>query len=410
MGRPPNSLITVFFVCSALTAQTIAYNPQPPIKILPPVTYPPLGPTGTSGPGCQVNKVGQIELRALPGQPPNVFHATLSVQVNGGLTWDLITGTFDCDLPSFVKNDHVDHLNTTTGDEFAGSASNDLLAFVYDSPTGARFCTRASLAVAFGASAPISGVPGGPIDPKLCSDGTLDKLAYKDVTTGNIVWATFDRVTGVATVPFVLVNGLSAAEGFHSPEPLRDPNGTARAFLLGKLHPANLSDAWYGSGKFNLPPGIAHPLHETAPPSATFLRNGTALGGTVFMPEGPTYGDPLKIDFMSTNCDVAAPDGSVLICNFFPYKPLEVYDVAVMLGDLGSSPILVPGANGLLGLDPAAPLVCVPFQTVRPYTGVACWTLRAPAGSSGVRLSSQSILLAPRAGVFLGNNSSVVVR
>jgi len=400
--------VGVLVACSAVAAAQ--RSAQPPIKVVPPHPYPPLGPSGVSSSNCLVSQVGQIELRPIPGQPPNLFHATLSVKVNGGTTWDLITGTFDCDAPSFTKDNHVAHLNTGAGDEFAGSISRDLLVFVYDGNGTARYCTRTSPTAPFGPPATIVGVPPGSIDPKLGYDGVQEKLAYVAAATGDIVWANFDRVTGATSGAFVLVSGVSAAEGFHSPEPMRDPSGTARAFLLGKLDPADLSDAWYASGKFNLPPVVAHPLHETGPIGATYLRNGTALGGTAFVPEGPAYGDPLQIDFEATNCDAADDGTSLVLCNFFPYKPLAVFDVAVALGVLAQQPLPIPGVRGLLGLDPLA-IVFLPFLPAPPYTGVVCWTLPVPLGTPPVQLASQAILFDRMQNLlFLGNNSAVWVR
>ncbi|MEZ5963665.1 MAG: hypothetical protein R3F56_07445 [Planctomycetota bacterium] len=395
--------------CGLATAQS--RSAQPPIKVTPPQPYPPLGPSAVSSAGCVVSQVGQIELRPIAGQPPNVFHCTLSVKVNGGTTWDLVTGTFDCDAPSFTKNNDVAHLNTTVADEFAGSVSRDLLVFVYDAGGSTMFCTRASTGVAFGAPQVVTGVPGGSIDPKLGYDGAQEKLAYRDPVTGDIVWADFNRVTGATTGAFVLVQATSVVEGFHSPEPMRDPTGTARAFLLGKLDPANLSDAWYASGKFNLPPVVAHPLHETGPSPATYLRNGTALGGTAFVPEGPAYGDPLRIDFEATNCDVADDGSTVVLCNFFPYKPVAPFDVAVALGALARQPLPIPGVRGLLGLDPLQPIVFLPFLPAPPYTGVVCWNLPVPIGTPAAQLASQAILFnRNQATVYLGNNSSVWIR
>ena len=346
-----------------LTSVVAAQNrtSQPPIKVVPPAPYPPLGPAGVSSRGCTVQQVGQIELRQLVGQPNDTFHCILSVKVNGGSTWDLLTGTWVCD-GAFTKNADVAHLNTAMGDEFAGSISNDLKLFVYDAAGTAKYCTRTSAGVAFGAPHAIAGVPAGSIDPKLLYDGALEKIAYKVVATGDIVWADFDRSTGTASGAIVLASGVSAAEGFHSPEPLRDPTGTVRALLLGKLDPLNLSDAWYASGKFNLPPTVAHLLHDTPPPSATYLRNGTALGGTAIVPEGPAYGNPLKIDFEATNCDVASDDTDLVLCNFFPYKAVDIYDVSLLLGDLAPQPLQIGGARGLLGLDLRQPIIELPWQ------------------------------------------------
>lgn len=406
-------LVSTFVPLLALTTVALAQDraSPPPIKIFPPTSYPPLGPSAVSSPGCVVSHVGQIELRPIPAQPPNVFHCTLSVRVNGGTTWDLITGTFDCDAPSFTKNTHVAHLNTTTGHEFAGSISRDLKVFVYDAAGGARFCTRASTTVAFGAPTPIIGVPAGAIDPKLCYDGVIEKLAYKNLTTGDIAWGAFDRVAGTVSGAFVLIDAATAVAGYHSPEPLRDPSGTARAFLLGKLDPANLSDAWYASGKFNLPPVVTHPLHETVPSAATYLRNGTALGGTAFVPEGPAYGDPLKIDFEATNCDVADAGGDAVLCNFYPYKPVGVVDVALALGVRIQQAVQIPGVRGRLGLDPAFPIVFLPFLAAPPYTGVSCWTIPIPVGTPAAQLTSQAVMFdRAQFQVLLGNTSAVWIR
>lgn len=384
---------------------------QPPIKVVPPSTFPPLGPTALSSPGCQISHVGQIELRPIAGQPANVFHTVLSVKVNGGTTWDLVTGTFDCDAPAFSKNTFVDHLNGSGSDEVCGSVSNDLLVLVYQTaaPNPLRYATRSTATSAFGPGSPITGVPAGSRHPKLAMDeGGVEKLMWASAA-GDVVWAPFNRSTGAVNIAsaFTLVDG----PGLHSPEPLRDPSGVARAVLLGlEVSPAQ-SDAWYAAGKFNLPPAPRHELHV----QGTYLQLGTALGGggTVIMPQGPAFGDPLKIDFEATNCDAKDPGATAVICNFFPYKPVttDTEVVALALGRLGQQAFAIPGVTGLLGLDPLGPLVILPLRGTVPYTGVSCYTLGIPLSVSNIMLASQALALhVPSLRVFLGNNSAISIR
>lgn len=399
-----HSVLLVGFLClSSLAAQNAS---QGPIKVVdPPVIYPPLGPGGLSSPACQVQKVRTLELRRHPAfSSPAVFYVVAAVLLAGETSWKLCTGTFDCDQVTFVPDVQVDHLPDSI---FAGSVSHDLQKLVYETGAGLFLRSRVGTSGPFGAPVAVTGQPAGVRDPKLALDGgNVQKLAWA-TATGSIQWAPINlgngTVAGGSTV--TLVN--AATPVYHSPEPLRDPTGVARSFLLGREQTGgSVSNAYFASGKFNLPPAVTHLLHA----QGGYLRGGTALGGTAFVPQGPAFGNPLKIDFTATNCDQGNGGGTATLCSFFPYKPVvaEPEFATVFLGVLGATALMIPGVHGLLGLDPLQPIVSLPVQQASPHTGVTCWNLPIPVGLAGFDLATQQALVRPLSGtIFLGNNSTL---
>lgn len=377
---------------------------QGPIKVINPVAYPALGPTGLSSPGCQVSKVRQLELRRHPSfASPAVFYVVATILAANETRWKICTGTFNCDQGTFAADVVVDH---PTDSILAGTITPDLKTLVCEISTGFLWRTRGAPAGAFGVATTVTGAPVGARDPKLALDtGNVTKLMWA-LPSGAIQWAPYTVATGTVTGSAVnLVN--AATPPYHSPEPIRDPAGITRALLLGKeVTATTLSLAFFASGKFNLPPAVTHPLHN----EGTYLRGGTALGGTAFMAQGPAFGDPLKIDFYGTNCDLAAGGGLAVLCSFHPYKPVvpETEYITVFLGVLGSAPISLPGIQGRLGLDPAGPLVSLPVQVAVPYTGVSCWSVGVPVGLPPMDIATQALLVRGATGVvFLGNNSTL---
>jgi hypothetical protein len=380
------SLLVVVCSSALLGAQNAS---QGPIKVIGPLPFPALGPGGLSTPNCPVSKVRQLELRRHPSfSSPAVFYVVAAILAPNESRWKLCTGTFDCDQGTFVGDVVVDH---TTDSIWAGTITPDLKTLVYETSTGFAWRTRGTSSGPFGIASAVSGAPAGARDPKLArDDGNVTKLMWA-LPTGAIQWAAYVVATGVVTGSAVnLVNATSPV--FHSPEPIRDPAGITRALLLGKeIGAGSVSDAYYASGKFNLPPAVAHHVHN----EGTYLRGGTALGGTAFMPQGPAFGDPLKIDFFGTNCDLQSGGGSATLCTFFPYKPVvaEVEFATVFLGVLGNAPITLPGINGRLGLDPAGPLVSLPVLVVPGYTGVSCWSIGVPIGIAAMDIATQAVLV-----------------
>lgn len=394
-------LVALLFSGTFVVAQNAS---QGPIKVIDPVPYPALGPTGLSTPSCPVDKVRQLELRRHPSfSSAAVFYVVAAILAPNETRWKLCTGTFDCDQVTFVGDVVVDH---PTDSIWAGTISPDLRTIVYETSTGFAWRTRATVSGPFGAATGVTGAPGGARDPKLArDDGNVTKLMWA-LPTGAIQWAPYTLATG--TVTGVAVNLLNAASpAFHSPEPLRDPAGITRSLLLGKeVTAGTLSHAFFASGKFNLPPAVAHLLHN----QGTYLRGGTALGGTAFVPQGPAFGAPLKIDFFGTNCDLQSGGGGATLCTFFPYKSVvaEPEFTTVFLGAMGSAPIALPGIQGRLGLDPLGPLVSLPLQLSPPYSGVSCWTLTVPHGLPPMDIATQALLVRGATGViFLGNNSTL---
>ena len=395
------ALVALVCTSAVIPAQNAS---QGPIKVINPVAYPALGPTGLSTPGCQVSKVRQLELRRHPSfASPAVFYVVATVLAVNETRCKICTGTFNCDQGTFAADVVVDH---PTDSILAGTITPDLKTLVCEISTGFLWRTRGAPAGAFGVATTVTGAPVGARDPKLALDsGNVTKLMWA-LPGGAIQWAPYTVATGTVTGSAVnLVN--AATPPYHSPEPIRDPAGITRALLLGKeVAAVTLSHAFYASGKFNLPPAVTHPLHN----QGTYLRGGTAMGGTAFLAQGPAFGDPLKIDFYGTNCDLAAGGGAAVLCSFYPYKPVvpETEYITVFLGVLGSAPISLPGIQGRLGLDPAGPLVSLPVQVAVPYTGVSCWSVGVPVGLPPMDIATQALMVRGATGVaFLGNNSTL---
>ncbi len=395
------ALLLVLLSTSAVVAQNAS---QGPIKVIGPTPFPALGPTGLSTPSCPVEQVRQLELRRHPGSSsPAVFYVVAAIRAPNEVRWKLCTGTFNCDLATFVGDVVVDH---PTDSIWAGTISPDLRTLVYETTSGFLWRTRGTTSGPFGSANPVTGAPAGARDPKLALDnGSVTKLMWA-LPSGAIQWSPYTLATG--TVTGTAVNLINAASPpFHSPEPIRDPAGITRSLLLGKEVSANtVSHAYFASGKFNLPPAVSHLLHN----EGTYLRGGTALGGTAFMPQGPSFGAPLKIDFFGTNCDLQNGGGSATLCTFFPYKSVvaETEFTTLFIGRLASMPIQIPGIHGQLGLDPLGPLVSLPAQVAPSYSGVNCWQVGVPVGLPPMDLATQAVLVRGATGViFLGNNSTL---
>lgn len=397
-------LLAALFGSTSVAAQSAS---QGPIKVVdPPILYAPLGPSGLSTPGRQVEKVRTLELRRHPDFTSSaVFYLVAAVQLVGETQWKLCTGTFDCDAQTFAGDVLIVHPADSI---FAGTISHDLKVLVYETSTDIFLGSRTITSGAFGAFLPVTGEPAGIRDPKLALDSGGQKLAWA-TANGAIQWAPINLGTRVVTTGSIVNLVNAATPVYHSPEPLRDPSGNARSFLLCReRNNTAIADAVFASGKFNLPPAVTHPLHNVI--GTIYLRGGTALGGTAFVPQGPVFGNPLKIDFSATNCDMASGGALATLCSFFPYKSVvaEAEFTTLFLGILGPAPIMIPGVNGLLGLDLAFPIVSLPIQFAAPHTGVTCWTIPIPIGLPPFDLTTQQALVRPMSGtIFLGNNSTL---
>lgn len=391
----------VFVVDDAAISGSRFQPGMPPTRIGTPQAFTPLSPAAL---GNGITAIAQLELHPIPGLP-GVFVLAATVRRSGGPGgWDLVLGRWYPNLspPRFVATDHADAFGTA-GNEFALSLSDDLRVAVFDSPTGPRYAVRANPSARFTTSDPLG--LAGYVDPKLCTIGGRTSLAY--VAGPDLQIAEFDRSAfGTARSPLSLARRLvtapAGAMGLHSPEPLRDASGEARAFLVSIQRSAGVSDAAFVAALDDSEaPRVLHAAR-------TWLNNPAGLGGTTYWAKTP-YADPLRIESFGVASVVApANGGTVRLSAFAPQRPgTVIFAVGVPTLPIGAR---VPGIAGIFGLDPSSFALLGPIA-VQSELGYAGLDVPMPALPAGLRLGMQALLYDATTGQgSFSNDAAFVVR
>lgn len=389
-GRDRHLTVIVAAACLLVPSLAAQYGGEPP-PVAAVTSYPELGPVQLSTPGFTVQEVRQLELVPVPGLVGQ-YYGAFTVRYAARTDTDVMTGRVDmtANPPRFTRNGDVDALQQSNRSESGGTVSADLLAFVMDTPTGAVFTTRTTAGSAFGAASPIGDpLPQRASTPKFLVIQGTTMLAWED---GGDVWTgAFDAA---ATPPVAYARPLARKGAgvvrLHSPEPLRDATGTARALLLaseqpnGDVHSAFMSDL---SGAASV-----QTLHARSGRQA----GAASIGGSAFYAldaNGSGFGNPLRVDFFGFSGDTVPTSGGPLNLTVFAPSGQPGASVALLvLGNLGAGPIALPGIGGRLGLD-LATLVSVGVVGVDPRSGIAPFAFPVPGLGDSTRIHAQALVL-----------------
>lgn len=371
--------------------------------VIPAATNPKLGATGL---GNGVTEVQQILLVPHASLGVNVYYACFTCRRTGGAGGlDYMTGTYDGNTDVFTKNNDCDHLNTA-GDEFAATVTRDLLVFAGDTTTVPKYATRTSTTAPFGAMSNIVGAPAGYIDSQFGFIGGTDVFFY---INGIDLWvADFNRTTGALSNNRKCVTNPTGA-GCHSPSPMNDSTGEARALIFSARPPARQSTPHFQSS-----------LHDRTPSfqimdATTWWANPDANGGTIHYAEAnATYTDPQKLGVVATNSSrIPGTGGNLNITVFGPQRPPPAvpYVGYVALGSLATSPLdlsALPFVGGVkkLALSPIA--MWLPLGPLNPHDGCASLNVPVPALGPGVQAYTQSLIVDASTGVVhLGSTAFI---
>jgi hypothetical protein len=395
------SALSLSILASGLSAQI--YTGEGPGIVVPAALNPKLGATGL---GNGVTEVGQILLVPHASLGSNVYYACFTVKRTGGAGgWDYMTGTYNGNNDVFTKNNDCDHLNTT-GDEFAATVTSDLLVFGGDTTTTPKYATRTATTMPFGTMANIGGAPAGYIDSQ------FGRIAGNDVyfyIAGIDLWvADFNRTTGALSNNRRVVTNPTGA-GCHSPSPMNDATGEARALIFSARPPARQSTPWFASSLNDRQP--AFQIMD----ATTWWANPDANGGTLNYAEAPsTYTDPQKLGIVATNSSrIPGTGGNLNITVFAPQRtaPAVPYVGYVALGTLASSPLdlsALPfvGGNKKLALAPIA--MWLPLGPVSIVDGSASLNVPVPALGPGIQAHTQSLIVDATSGtVYMGSTALI---
>jgi hypothetical protein len=391
--------LSVSLLGVALAAQN--YTGEGPGIVIAPALNSALGATGL---GNGVTQVAQILLTPHSSLPANSYYLVATVQKGAG-NYDILSGVFNGTTNAFTINTDVDQFNTTA-DEFAGTVDNSLRFFALDTSgtTACQIATRAGTTGQWSKASAlnITGAPIGYNDSMLCTIG--NQLSYFHISGVNLMVGDINPATGVVNnVRALLTNPRGA--GCHSPSPITDANGVARA-LIFSMRPQS-SDAYF-----------APVLDDSAPAFEimdrnTWLANPDANGGSLNWAEAvSSYTDPVSVGITGmSGASVSGNGGPVNLTVFAPLKAAAAppYLGTVVIGFLGTAGIPIPGIGGKpFGLDPTKPMIFLPSLPVGQLTGTASYNLTVPALGPNVRIDAQSVILDPIAGqAFIGNTASI---
>jgi hypothetical protein len=397
MRRPIFPVLTLGLFTSGLAAQYVGEGPG---IVVPAQDVPKLGASGLG-----VADVAQILLTPHSSLPLNTYYLTATVTKTGATDHDIITGTYDVVTEVFTKTTDVDAL-MTTGNEFAGTVSNDLKVIAFDSGSASqpRYATRAGTTGAFLNPGSITGVPAGYID---CNFGQIGgQLVLFFVSGLDLHAGDFNPTTGqVTNTRKVVTNPIGA--GSHSPSPINDAVGETRSLIFAAQVPGRQSNAFFTSSLDDTTPKFQ--FHDTP----TWLANPDANGGTLVYAEyasGTLYKDPVRIGVVALNSHtIPTSGGTVNLTIFAPTKPsgAPTYVGAVWLGVLGSQGLSFPGIGGSkFSLDPALPLIALPPLAILAERGVGAYNFPLTGPLPKIRFSGMPILLDTTVSqVFLGNTA-----
>lgn len=366
-----------------------------------PASTPSLGPNSL---GNGVTNVLGLHVVPYPGAASGVYYLVASVQVTGSPGYRLMSGTWDENAQTFSKNLDVDALNST-GSEFGGTVSPDLLTIAYDSPNDVRMARRSSKTVPFGSPQPILNVSAGYVDPHIASvDGVL-RLFYADQDLGGIWSGRLE--TGYVWDVKLVVEDRGPTMSLHSPSTITDAKGEAIALIYSRITGPGESAAVFSSA---LDASLDATTYEMVRISGSWLNNPTATGGLIrYAQSSGGYMDPFELSVVGSSSTGLPSEGGLCKIDVFspPSKGGGLPMLAtVAIGQLASSGLQVPGiAGSLLSLDPAS-LVLLPAGVIDSASGGFSYNLTVPPIPEGLRVHMIGIVADMTTGrVLIGNTA-----
>ena len=365
--------------------------------------------------GNGITTIKSLLLVPHPARPRGVYYLCATAVISGGAGGnDAVAGVYDANTGTFTKNNDVDHLNSS-GSEFQPSVSPDLLTFVMDTPSGAIWASRTSIAQPFGSAARVAGVPGGYIDPNLAMvEGKLSllfvTLGFGSANGSDLSVGDFNAATGQVTNArrvVAIATAAPRATGLHSPSPINDAQGQMRAIVFASTVSGRNSNAFFNTGIEAATPSFE--IMDTP----TWLNNPDANGGRVVFAEGSTTPQGISLLALSS-ASVPSSGGTLTFSAWMPPRISAVvpYSGTVVLGTLGSAPTPLPFAKGSpLSLNPAAPLIVLPGGLFDLVNGDLAYSLPLPPLPPGLTVHGVPVAVdLTTAEVWVGNTAFYSIR
>ena len=319
-------------------------------------------------------------------------------------TWDTATNTFT----SSTDADAFNNLTAPNTGPFALAVTNDGLTAVCDT-AGSTFCaTRATTTVPFGTPVPLVGVPaGGYLDSMVAVVGGQLKYFYvsgQDIYSGDFTpsTATVANVVKIVTNPI----GFSAS---HSPSPMNDATGEARALLFA-ANGATGADGMFTSSLLDLAPKFLLENHSA------WINNGGHIGGNCYYADSTgsyaTNGPRIWGMTCTGSMTVKPAGGLVTLTSWAPFTGTTAvpYLSGMLIGTLGSSATPIPGISGNLALSLLG-LASINMPSHNQSNGVSQLSFTVGGLPPGGRIDLQNVMIDLTANkAYLGNSAQLDVQ
>jgi hypothetical protein len=357
-----------------------------------------------SAPVIPVSGVAQIQLIHLPGDPPNIYSACMTVYGLGVGAEDLLCGSYDVLTDTLTTNNDAAALNTT-GTDFGLMQHHTGLFAVFDRlPGPPHLATRTAVGQPWVDFGPIGGLPSQSYyDPALADYQGQPHLLH--VLGVNIAMSPIDLTTGQLTGPSVVIaSAARAGSTANSPTPIVGPNGE----LIGISHHDVLgadNDHYISLDlDFNTPALL---VNDTT----TWTNNGGYIGGRFFDAESsPAPYHVLSFDTYWCTGGRASVGDTIHVAFHVPpaMPPTHVHLSAMLLANDFAPPITVPGIQGQLGLQLSS--VFWPGQLLLHdnTTGTASLAIAVPPvpAFSGIQFAMQSVTTDVMSNTFTFGNTA----
>jgi hypothetical protein len=359
-----------------------------------------------------VDKVWSVHLAPHATLPAGVYYAGITFS-RGTSPQDVMSGLFDSNRSTFTANSDVNGFNVASSAEQLLSFSSDLRVAVFERTFIAiYYATRSGTTGAFGAPAPVRGLPATAGDPALGQlDGKLT-LFYFDpagALVSYLMAADLDAATGMASnLRRAVTMPVGGASYGHAAIPMNDAAGETRAVVFGLRVSFSRSDAWF------CPALDDSVLPRQLLAGQVWLCHGDSNGGTLTMGRDPIQsGTPVEFGIAAMSAaTVPSTGGNAAVTCFAPTRSqsLRPYSAIPLFGKLAQGGKQFPGIQGLLGLD-LATLVVLPPQEVDRVTGSVSWKFQLPPATPGTVVHGQLVISDPAwERIYLGNTSQILWR
>lgn len=394
-------------LCSSTSAQApfVVEVPSPNADII----------AAMSAAGLTINSLGQIEMHDLPasypggmGGTPGVFFLISTCDYAGPGSaggFDALTGIYDTTVspPTFTRTTEFDAINTVD-DEFQVGMTADLLTAVLDLGAGSSavpsVLTRANTMVDFTTSTPMSGTPGGYIDPHICSVNGQLKVMFVDIP-GNIGIGDLDPVSGAVTNVGV-VSPLSSQPNTqfnHSPSAIKNGDDS-----IAMIHSAYIQDPTLGAlsdGFFqahvddnantvqaqtivtSTSPAFVNQYPNTS--GSDWIANPDANGGSLTWAIATAgYGDPVQLGIAGMGGGTWPAAGGPVALNAFAPRAagglIPEWLCWFAFSTATAAPTPFPPVQGQLGLSLGGATILDQFIVIDPNSGIGTLPLTLPGG------------------------------